>query len=170
MEWWVNWRGRLQTTILSPSWLFKSHKFCKCVGRITQSSKNLGGGWIKKGAESRTKHSNSTIHQSIRFKFAISQYNCMLFVPDTIFQRKWGKGRRKIKKAAAHLKDDEQELNTDKVNETLQRALTRPQRAKTLTPPQDLLNKERMQKKQDQVTTLQNQHGRDPLTPTAQSV
>ena len=37
----------LQTTILSPSWLFKYHKLCKWVRRITKSSMNLGGGQIK---------------------------------------------------------------------------------------------------------------------------
>ena len=57
MKWWVNRWWRLLTTISSPNWTFKSHNLCKGVCGITRSSKNLGGGRIKKGAESRTKHS-----------------------------------------------------------------------------------------------------------------
>ena len=48
-----DWRWRLQTTIRSPSWPFKSHKLCKWVPESPNQAR------ISEVAESRTKHSTN---------------------------------------------------------------------------------------------------------------
>ena len=79
MEWWVNWRWRLHTTILSPSWLFKSHKLCKWVRRITQSSKNLGRWPNQEGGRIK----NQTLYSTL--KPILSEKECKTDIKLSIF-------------------------------------------------------------------------------------